>query len=367
MSTNQNNSKKNIFFMNLALHQASRSLGNTKGNPAVGCVIVKNNTLIGAGYTSINGRPHAEHNAIKSTREVVKNSELYVTLEPCSNYGKTSPCVQKIIRNQFKKVYFSIRDPDKRSFNKSSIKLRKSKVIVNIGALYGKIKKFYKSYYLLKKNALPFVTCKLAVSKDLFTIDKKNNWITNKYSRSRVLLLRSFYDCIMTSSQTIISDDPLLTCRIYGLERRSPSRIILDNKLRVPAKSKVFKDASKYRTIVFYNKNNKKKMKKLKALGVKIYKIAINKNGDIDLKKALIKAQSLGFSRIFLESGIKLATSFLENKLVNDLKIFIAAKNLNRNGQGCIKKYFRSFLRNKKSTEERVNLFNERLISYKIK
>ena len=367
MSTNQNNSKKDIFFMNLALHQASRSLGNTKENPAVGCVIVKNNTLIGAGYTSINGRPHAEHNAIKSTREVVKNSELYVTLEPCSNYGKTSPCVQKIIRNQFKKVYFSIRDPDKRSFNKSSIKLRKSKVIVNIGALSGKIKKFYKSYYLLKKNALPFVTCKLAVSKDFFTIDKKNNWITNKYSRSRVHLLRSFYDCIMTSSQTIISDDPLLTCRIYGLERRSPSRIILDNKLRVPVKSKVFKDASKYRTIVFYNKNNKKKVKKLRALGVRIYKIAINKNGDIDLKKALIKARSLGFSRIFLESGIKLATSFLENKLVNDLKIFIAAKNLNRNGQGCVKKYFRSFLRNKKSTEERVNLFNERLISYKIK
>ena len=367
MSTNQNNSKKNIFFMNLALHQASRSLGNTKGNPAVGCVIVKNNTLIGAGYTSINGRPHAEHNAIKSTREVVKNSELYVTLEPCSNYGKTSPCVQKIIRNQFKKVYFSIRDPDKRSFNKSSIKLRKSKVIVNIGALSGKIKKFYKSYYLLKKNALPFVTCKLAVSKDFFTIDKKNYWITNKYSRSRVHLLRSFYDCIMTSSQTIISDDPLLTCRIYGLERRSPSRIILDNKLRVPAKSKIFKDAYKYRTIVFHNKNNKKKVKKLRALGVKIYKIAINKNGDIDLKKALIKAQSLGFSRIFLESGIKLATSFLENKLVNDLKIFIAAKNLNRNGQGCVKKYFRSFLRNKKSIEERVNLFNERLISYKIK
>ena len=180
-------------------------------------------------------------------------------------------------------------------------------------------------------------------------------------------LLRSFYDCIMTSSQTIISDDPLLTCRIYGLERRSPSRIILDNKLRVPAKSKVFKDASKHRTIVFYNKNNKKKVKKLRALGVRIYKIAINKNGDIDLKKALIKAQNLGLSRIFLESGIKLATSFLENKLVNDLKIFIAAKNLNRNGQGCIKKYFRSFLRNKKSIEERVNLFNERLISYKIK
>ena len=367
MSTNQNNSKKDIFFMNLALQQASRSLGNTKENPAVGCVIVKNNTLIGAGYTSINGRPHAEHNAIKSTREVVKNSELYVTLEPCSNYGKTSPCVHKIIRNQFKKVYFSIRDPDKRSFNKSSIKLRKSKVIVNIGALSGKIKKFYKSYYLLKKNALPFVTCKLAVSKDFFTIDKKNNWITNKYSRSRVHLLRSFYDCIMTSSQTIISDDPLLTCRIYGLERRSPSRIILDNKLRVPAKSKIFKDAYKYRTIVFHNKNNKKKVKKLRALGVKIYKIAINKNGDIDLKKALIKAQSLGFSRIFLESGIKLATSFLENKLVNDLKIFIAAKNLNRNGRGCVKKYFRSFLRNKKSIEERVNLFNERLISYKIK
>ena len=367
MSTNQNNFKKDIFFMNLAFRQAYITLGNTKENPAVGCVIVKKDTLIGAGHTSINGRPHAEYNAIRNSRELVKDSDLYVTLEPCSNYGITPPCVERIIKNKIKKVYFSIRDPDKRSFNKSSIKFRKFKVKVNIGVLSKKINNFYKSYHLFKENKLPFVTRKIATSRDLFTIDKKNKWITNKYSRSRVHLLRSLHDCIITSSQTIILDNPLLTCRIDGLEDRSPSRIILDKKLRVPITSKVFRNAYKYRTIIFYNKDDKKKIRKLRRLRIKIYKIALNKDGNMDLKKVLIKARELGFSRIFLESGIKLATSFLEKKLVNDLKIFIAKRNLNRDGKGSIKKYFSSFLINKKRTVEKVNLFNEKLISYKIK
>ena len=367
MSTNRSNSRKNIFFMNLALQQASKTLGNTKENPAVGCVIVKKDSLIGAGHTSISGRPHAEHNALRSSKALIDGSDLYVTLEPCSNYGKTSPCVEKIFNKKIKKVYFSIKDPDQRSFNKSSIKLKKSNVNVEIGILSKKISNFYKSYSLFKKNRLPFVTCKLAISKDFYTIDKKNKWITNKYSRSRVHLMRSMHNCVMTSSQTIILDNPLLTCRIYGLEHTSPSRIILDNKLRVPLKSNIFKNAYKYRTIIFHNKKNTDKIKKLRKLGVLTYKVSLNKDGDIDLKKVLIKARNLGFSRIFLEAGLKLSTNFLKDKLVNDLKIFITNKNLNNKGEGLIKGYFRSLLKKKKSLIEKVNLFNDRLISYKIK
>ena len=146
MSTNQNNSKKDIFFMNLALNQASISLGNTKGNPAVGCVIVRNNTLIGAGYTSINGRPHAEHNAINLLKKNVKGSELYVTLEPCSHYGKTPPCVNTIIKSGIKRVFFSSKDPDLRSYNKSIKLFKKNKIIARNGILYLDIREFYKSY-----------------------------------------------------------------------------------------------------------------------------------------------------------------------------------------------------------------------------
>ena len=106
MSTNPSKYQKSSYFMGLALQQAIRSLGNTKENPAVGCVIVKNNHLISAGYTSLNGRPHAEQNAINFSKINPRNSELYVTLEPCSHYGKTPPCVKSIIKSKIKKVFF---------------------------------------------------------------------------------------------------------------------------------------------------------------------------------------------------------------------------------------------------------------------
>ena len=105
--------------MNLALQQAHKSLGNTKSNPAVGCIITKNNHVISAGYTSIYGRPHAEYNAINLSKTNLKDADLYVTLEPCSHYGKTPPCVQTIINKKIKRVFFSVKDPDTRSYNKS--------------------------------------------------------------------------------------------------------------------------------------------------------------------------------------------------------------------------------------------------------
>ncbi len=367
MSTNQNKNKEHKFYMDLALRQARVNLGNTKENPSVGCVITKNNFVISVGYTSINGRPHAEQNAINHSREKLNDSNLYVTLEPCSHYGKTPPCVQKIIRHKIKKVYFSIKDPDFRSLNKSTKKFKKSNIGVNIGISSNQTKDFYKSYILFKKNELPFVTCKLAASRDFFTINKKKKWITNKYSRGRVHLMRSNHDSIITSSRTIGIDNPFLNCRINGLESTSPSRIILDNHLKISLNSNVIKDSFKYKTIIFFNRDNKKKVKLLKKLGVKTYKISVNKNGDLDLKKALIKARKLGFSRIFLESGLKLAGNFLKENLVNDLKFFISNKMLNKNGNGSIREYFTTLLKKRKFKFEKVNLFGEKLISYRIK
>ena len=136
MSTNQNKYQKDSYFMRLALQQASKALGNTKENPAVGCVIVKNNHLISVGHTSVNGRPHAEHNAIINAKNLIKNAIMFVTLEPCSHYGKTAPCVNKIIKKKIKKVFFSMRDPDKRSFNKSLNLFKKKSIKVDIGTRF---------------------------------------------------------------------------------------------------------------------------------------------------------------------------------------------------------------------------------------
>jgi len=366
MFINQNKHTNHTFFMKLALAQAQKNLGNTKKNPSVGCVITKNNSIISIGFTSINGRPHAEQNAINLSKTNLKNSELYVTLEPCSHYGKTSPCTKSIIKNGIKKVFFSINDPDLRSYNKSTKLLRRKKISVNKGTYANELNLFYRSYIKSKRNLLPFVTCKLSVSKDFFTINKKNKWITNKFSRARVHLMRSNHDCIITSSKTIIKDNSELTCRIDGLKNRSPSRIILDNKLKISLNSKIIKEASIYRTIIFYNKSNKKKIKRLKNLNVKSFKISLDVEKNLDLGEALIKVRQLGFYRIFLETGMKLATNFLHKNLVDDLKLFISNKNLGRNGMCNIKKNLKLILKDKESINEKVNLFGDKLITYKI-
>ena len=353
--------------MRLALKQAEILLGNTKQNPTVGCVIVKNNNIIGAGATSFNGRPHAEKNAISSSKSNLRNSYLYTTLEPCSHFGKTPPCTKLIIKKKIKKVFFSIKDHDYRSYNKAAYTLKSNGVDVKNGILKKEINSFYKSYYKLKKNLLPFVTCKLAVSKDFYTIDKKKKWITNKYSRGRVHLMRSMHDCIITSSRTVNLDNPRLNCRINGLDNRTPSRIILDNKLEIKIKSNIVKESNKYQTFIFYNKFDKLKIKILNKLKIRTVKIPLNKKGELDLRNVLNKAGKLGFSRIFLEAGARLTTSFFNKKLIDDFKLFISNKKLGKNGNGNIKKYFGSFLKNKKKIVEKVNLSGEKLISYKIK
>ena len=353
--------------MRLALEQARRTLGNTKDNPAVGCVITRDNNVIGVGATSINGRPHAEINAIDSCKSDLKNSQMYVTIEPCSHYGETPPCVKTIIKRKINKIFFSIHDPDFRSFNKSSKLLKKKGISAYKGYLNVEVSDFYKSYINSKKNMLPFVTCKLATSKDFYTIDKKNRWITNFYSRGRVHLMRSYHDCIITSSNTVIDDNPRLTCRILGLKRRSPARIILDSRLRTPIYSRIIQEAKYYNTIIFYNKTNKKKIKLFKKLKIKIIKIPLDTKGNLDLIKSLKKVKELGFSRVFLESGIKLITNFLNKNLIDEFKLFISNKKLKKNGNGRIQKYLVSFLKNKRGKIEKVNLGGEKLITYKLK
>ena len=354
--------------MRLALQQAQKVLGNTKKNPAVGCIITKNNHVISVGCTSINGRPHAEQNAIDFSKISHKNSQLYVTLEPCSHYGKTPPCINSIIKEKIKKVFFSISDPDPRSFNKSTSKLMKKGIYVNNGVLKKEINLFYRSYLKNKKDILPFVTCKLAVSKDFYTINTdKNKWITNKYSRGRVHLMRSNHDCIITSSNTVIMDNPKLTCRIAGLKNRSPSRIILDNKLKISTNLTIVKDAWKHDTIIFYNKFNKKKIRLLEKLKLRTFKICLDENDNLDLSESLARAKQLGFSRILLESGITLTKSFLIKNLIDDFELFISRKSLKKKGKKNIKKNFKHFFKGKKEKTKKINLCGDKLISYELK
>ena len=367
MSTKQNKYSKNHFFMNLAFMQAEKVLGKTNRNPAVGCCVVKNNNLISLASTSYRGRPHAEANALKFSQSRLKNSTLYVTLEPCHHYGKTSPCVNKIINKKIKKVFIAEKDPDPRTFNKTVEKLKKNNIRVDQSVCSIESKKFYKSYFLSKKEKLPFVTAKLAVSKDFYTINKKKRWITNEFSRARSHLLRSKHDCIITSSKTIKKDDSNLTCRISGLEKYSPARVILDKNLLISHKSNIIKTANRYKTILFYNKINLKKLNILKKFKIKTIKISLNNSGKIILKDVLFILKKMGFSRILLESGTNLVNSFLKDRLINDFYLFISNNKLNKNGRNSFKKSIKFFFKNKKSITEKVNLLGDKLSIYRLK
>ncbi len=272
MANLKNNFKfKNTHFLSLAFEQAKINLGSTKKNPSVGCIIEKDGAVISSGHTSLNGRPHAEYNALNKRKDF-KNANLYVTLEPCSHYGVTPPCTKIIIKKKIKKVFYSATDSDIRSKKKSKKILNKKKIFVR-GSLLKKIGlNFYQSYYLQHGQKLPLIDAKIAISKDYYTKNIKKKWITNFYSQKRAHLLRSMYDCLVSTSKSINEDNSLLDCRIEGLEKKSPDLIILDRNLKLKKKLKLFKKIKNRKILLFTSSNNKRKILYLKKEKLKFFK-----------------------------------------------------------------------------------------------
>ena len=178
--------------------------------------------------------------------------------------------------------------------------------------------------------------------------------------------MRSNHDCILTSVKTVIDDNPYLTCRIPGLSHTSPPRFILDRELKIPLSSNIIKTVNAT-TIIFFSKINKKKIKRLKKLKVKLIRETIDKNGNFHLKNILTKIKKLGFSRIFLETGLKLSSNFLKEGLVHDFKLFVSNNNLKKNGSKSFERNIRLFLKGKKVNNEKINLLGDKLISYRLK
>ncbi len=328
---------KDKFYMNLALNLAINRVGLTGTNPSVGCVIVKHNNIISLGQTSLNGRPHAEYNAVKNSKENLKGSTMYVSLEPCSHYGKTPPCTKLIIKNRIKKLYYAVNDVDKRSHNRCSKILSKKKIIVKKFLLVKKAKNLYKSYFFSKTKNLPYVVGKIACSKDNY-IYTKSRIITNKHSRSFSHLLRYKNQAILTSSKTLNIDNSKLNCRLEGLESFSPIRFILDKNLILKKKSYLVKSAKSLKTYIFYNKKNNKKKNFLIKSGIKLIHSQLNKNNQFDLKNILKKISNIGINSLLVEGGAKLTDSFLKDKLFNEFYLFKSPVKLGKKGSIQISK-----------------------------
>ena len=331
MSTKKNKfSLKDQLFMELALDLAKVREGHTGTNPSVGCVIVKDNEIISIGQTSLNGKTHAEFNAIKDSNQNLKGSKMYVTLEPCSHYGKSPPCTNSIIKSKISEVIYSINDVDKRVRGKTNKILSSKKVKVKTGLLKKKIKQFYNSYFYNRKKKLPFVTGKIAISKNYLIYSKGNKRITNIFSDKLTHFLRYKNDSIMISYKTLNKDNPMLNCRLKNLNKFSPKRIVLDNKLNLNVKSYLFKTANKDNTIVFYNEADKSKIIKFKKKKINLVKSNINSNKRFDIKIIMKKLYTLGCRKILVEGGNDLTTYLLKKKLFNEFYLFKSPKKLSK-------------------------------------
>ncbi len=319
--------------MDLALNLARERVGLTGDNPSVGCVIVKNDIIIAIGQTGIGGRPHAEYNAIKSYNKNFKGSKMYVTLEPCAHYGKTPPCSNIIINSKIKEVIFPLEDIDKRTSGKSKQTFVSKKIKVRIGLLKKKAKDIYKPYFYNRKKKLPFVTGKLAVSKDKFISSINKIRITNSDSDNFSQLLRYKNDAILISSKTLNKDNPKLNCRLHGLENFSPKRVIIDRNLLIKKKLYLLKNIKSNNTIIFHKKINKNKINQLKKKGVKLIRINSSKKDFFDLKFILKKLYFLGCRSLLIEGGKLLTRNFVKEKFFNQFYLFQGSKKLNKKGK----------------------------------
>ncbi len=323
--------------INLAHDIAKRKFGKTFPNPTVGCVIAKNSKIISKAVTNTSGRPHAEEIALSKAGNKAKGATMYVTLEPCFHSSKNGSCTDQILRSGIKEIFISAADPDFRTNNKSIKKLKKNNIIVNIGLkknkTYNLNKFFFKS--ILKRK--PFTKVKLATSLDekIAWHDYKSKWISNKFSREYAHKLRSMSQAILTTTKTIIKDDPSLTIRLKkNLEQHIPI-IIIDNNLKIPMQSNILKDISKKRLIIFTSKKNKKSENLIK-LGCEIVFCKLNKNKKLNLKIIFNRIYSLKISDILVEAGGIFFTELLNNNLVDEIHLFKSKTIIGKHGKPAI-------------------------------
>ena len=284
-------------------------------------------------------------------------------MEPCTHYGLTPPCTDIIVKKGIKRVFYSFNDIDQRTANKSKKILSKKKIKVK-KILVNNFKDFYKSYFAIHKNILPFIDAKIAVSKDYFTINKNSKWITNSSSRNRAHLIRSEYDAIISTSKSINSDNSLLNCRLNGFNNNKPDLVIIDLNLKIKTKLNLFKKMNERKIFIATSVLKSKKISYLKKIGIKIIPIKSlkNKNDFINLFKSLKK---YAYNRILVETGLIFLNELLKNKLIFNLYTFQSSVKLGKKGKNNTSNNIIKKL--KLNRKIKVNLNGDNLYKVKIK
>lgn len=322
-------------WMNYAILQGFRSKGSTGKNPPVGCVIVKNDILLSYGKTGVSGRPHAEEEAIKnvSDKKDLIGSSLYVTLEPCAHKNINGvSCADQIYKTGIKEVFIGCIDPDPRTNRKGINFLKKKDIKVHENFLKNKVSELYNGFFSRILKERPYISLKVACSLDgkIALKNNKSKWITNELSRSYSHLLRSQNDAIMTTSSTILNDNPRMNCRLNGLKKSSPIKVILDRFLKVSSKYKIF-DTSNKNDIFLYSfletKDHLTENKFVKK--IKVDKKLNDKNFFNFIFRDLANK---GVNNLLIETGSIMNTILLSQNLVDELVIFRSGNIIGNDG-----------------------------------
>jgi diaminohydroxyphosphoribosylaminopyrimidine deaminase/5-amino-6-(5-phosphoribosylamino)uracil reductase len=310
-------------YMQLALALGRRGQGRTWPNPAVGAVVVKDGIIVGRGWTQPGGRPHAEPEALRRAGEAARGATLYVTLEPCSHFGKSPPCVDAVIASGISRVVSAVEDPNPEVAGKGHAKLRAAGITVDVSLCAAEAAYDHAGHFRRIRDKRPHVILKLAVSADdkIGAVGGKPVAITGDAAKRQVHLLRAHSDAILVGIGTVLADDPLLTCRLPGMESRSPVRVVLDRALRIPGDSRLVHSARATPLWVMSSETAEAAAAlKLGAAGAQVIRVPtdLTKPG-LELSAVLHALNDKGVSRLMVEGGARVAASFAAAGLVDEI------------------------------------------------
>ena len=323
-------------WMKIALSLAKRGLGNVAPNPAVGCLLVKGDVIVGRGWTQPGGRPHAEACALEMAGDAAKGATAYVTLEPCAHYGQTPPCAEALIRAGVSSVYIAVMDSDERVGGRGINMLRKAGIAVVTGILEADARRVNAGFFDKVEKGRPFFTLKSATTLDgrIATASGDSKWITGPKARRYGHMERARHDAILVGINTVLADDPSLDCRIEGLTERSPQPIVLDSALRTPLDSRLIKNAGVRPPLLVCDNNslNSKRAAALVEAGAQILTVTSTRN----IADVACCLAARGITRVLVEGGGQVLASLLTAGICDRYLAFIAGKVIGSDGTASV-------------------------------
>src|SRR5215468_8773162 len=333
-------------FMELALRVARRMLGRTAPNPAVGAVIADETTgeVITRGWTQEGGRPHAEGHALARAGAGARGRAMYVSLEPCSHHGRTPPCAEAIVAAGMRRVVCAIEDPNPEIAGRGLAVLRRAGIAVDLGLCAEEARWMAAGHILRMTQDRPFVQLKIAVSGDglIAPGDGAPRWVTGPEARQFAHVLRARADAIMVGRRTVADDNPELTCRLPGLEGRSPRRVILDGKFRTPLTARMLQTAERVPVTIFGETGSSPPAY---PKGVEVRRMPPGPDGRLSLAVALESLAAEGVTRVLVEGGPTIAEAFLRADLVDEVVIGHGTEKLGASGRMPVGGHGLEFLR----------------------